>query len=297
MKFIDFTVYPISKHINNRLFFSHKGEDYSIREPESSPHANNKNACISEYIGSHIYNLAGVPACETVLGMYKGNLTAVRKEPLGGSIVTFTSMFDIDKHAASCEVNTVLSAIQEQTFVNREELTNRFWDMFIVDALIATAPRTLDDWGIVYDLQRNTAYISPVLNNNACLYPYVDSSSFSEVYNSRGQNLISKLYSVPESFYTTGGKPIDYLAHILSLTNSMCIDALMRIIPKLSMPDVEMMINSISCISESQKNFYLEILGHNYHMLNKCVYDAQEQNAQGTQNTNDNHTNKFNGGN
>ena len=50
-------------------------------------------------------------------------------------------MIDSERQGYGTELIDILQTIEEQTLINKEELSERFWDMFIVDALIGNWDR------------------------------------------------------------------------------------------------------------------------------------------------------------
>ena len=60
-------------------------------------------------------------------------------------------MIDSERQGYGTELIDILQTIEEQTLINKEELSERFWDMFIVDALIGNWHRHIGNWGFLYD--------------------------------------------------------------------------------------------------------------------------------------------------
>ena len=48
-------------------------------------------------------------------------------------------------------MSDILHTFEEQEAIDREVITERFWDMFIVDALIGNWDRHNGNWGFLYD--------------------------------------------------------------------------------------------------------------------------------------------------
>ena len=78
---IDFTELPTTKKAygganGGKIAVIYEGEQYMLKFP---PHPKrNKvmsytNSCISEYLGSHIFEIVGIPVQETLLGTYTVN--------------------------------------------------------------------------------------------------------------------------------------------------------------------------------------------------------------------------------
>lgn len=50
-------------------------------------------------------------------------------------------------------------------------LTQHFWDMFIVDALIGNWDRYNGNWGFLYNPVTDEVEIAPVFDCGSCLFP------------------------------------------------------------------------------------------------------------------------------
>ena len=81
MKLMDFTSLPIRKKSygganGNKISVVINDELYMLKLPSHAPKNPNlsyANSCVSEYLGSHIFNMLGVVAQETVLGIFNYN--------------------------------------------------------------------------------------------------------------------------------------------------------------------------------------------------------------------------------
>lgn len=130
------------------------------------------NSTISEYIGSNIYKIIGIPVQETILGKYKVNgkekiVVACKNFTTPGTIIQdFASlkntMINSNENGYGTELNTILETIDIQRAVDQLELKNRFWNMFIVDALIGNMDRHNGNWGFLYNTLTDDVTIAPV---------------------------------------------------------------------------------------------------------------------------------------
>ena len=60
-------------------------------------------------------------------------------------------IIDSERNGYGTELADILSTIDEQTAMDSETLKTRFWDMFIVDALIGNWDRHNGNWGFLYN--------------------------------------------------------------------------------------------------------------------------------------------------
>lgn len=137
---------------------------------------------LSEYLGSRIYAALGLPVHETVLGRVgpklvvacgdfsaAGNLVefslvknSVAEETIGGSY---------GSSARGERLSDVLTVIaQAEAFAGmREQVERRFWDMFVVDALILNGDRNNGNWGLLVQ-PYGIAGLAPVYDNGNAFF-------------------------------------------------------------------------------------------------------------------------------
>ena len=81
--YIDFTNYPLSDVYyggsEKKLGIIINGEKYMLKFQKSTPFGKRNNH-ISEYIGSHIFELLGIKTHKTILGTYKGEEVVACKD-------------------------------------------------------------------------------------------------------------------------------------------------------------------------------------------------------------------------
>lgn len=78
---------------------------------------------------------------------------------------------------------------------NVEETIDRFWDMFIVDALIGNFDRHGGNWGFIK--KDNQYRIAPVYDNGSSLYPKLNTDEKLEAVLSSGKKLTNGSISSP----------------------------------------------------------------------------------------------------
>lgn len=235
---------------------------------------------VSEYLGSHIFQSVGIPVQETFLGTYDGKNVVVMKNFLGpeDALVAFNgvgeSSLERDKELYQYtyeDINAMLTENMKST--NVAETMERFWDMFIVDALIGNFDRHGGNWGFI---KRNNQYrIAPVYDNGSSLYPKLNTDEkIAEVLASQ-EEIDKRIYQFPTSHIKVQNKKSAYFEVISSLRFEACNEALKRIVPRIDLERINGMIDEIEEISELRKRFYKtmlqqryeKILMHSYRML------------------------------
>lgn len=139
---------------------------------------------LSEYIGSHIYDILGYDVHETILGYRNDKLVVACKDFCEHSGIRLMEMRTI-KNGANKELESLLEQqIPHSTtgdIVNLNEqllhlqhnptlqkvngVSKRFWDMIIIDILIDNNDRNNGNWGILVDETTNSYRLAPIYDN------------------------------------------------------------------------------------------------------------------------------------
>lgn len=274
---IDFTTMPRKNKAyaganGGKIAIVYQGAQYMLKFPSVATRnqaLSYTNSCISEYIGCQIFHLLGIPVQETLLGVYlvkgKEKIVVACKDFTSYGVVLqdFVSlknqMIDSERNGYGTELWEILSTLETQTVVDPVELERRFWDMFIVDALIGNWDRHNGNWGFLYDTQTDQVELAPVYDCGSCLYPQDDEELIRGILHQPSE-LNHRVFEVPTSAIMEHGKRINYYRMISSLQYPGCNEALVRIVPRISMEQIAAMITAIPCITPLQKEFYLTML-------------------------------------
>ena len=274
---IDFTNCPVRNKTyaganGSKISVIYEGQQYMLKFPP--PPTKNKdmsysNSCFSEYLGCQIYESIGIPVQKTMLGTYtvKGKEKIVVAcgdftEP-GVTLQDFASLknqiIDSERSGYGTELFDILHTFEEQNAVDRMAVTERFWDMFIVDALIGNWDRHNGNWGFLYNTATDEIAIAPVYDCGSCLYPQADEAIMRDTIDKQPERDL-RTFSIPLSSIKVNGKKINYFDFISSLENADCSKALKRILPKINMDAIFRIVDETPFISDLQKQFYKTML-------------------------------------
>ena len=256
----------------NKISVIYEGEQYMLKFPAQArlnKDMSYSNSCFSEYLGCQIYESIGIPVQKTILGTYmvKGKKKIVVAcgdftRP-GITLQDFASlknqMIDSERNGYGTELSDILHTFEEQTAVDSVILAERFWDMFIVDALIGNWDRHNGNWGFLYDSVSDEMTLAPVYDCGSSLYPQADETIMKAVLEDEGERN-HRIYNIPTSAIMRDGKKIRYFDFISSLENEGCNRALIRILPKIDMERIRVIIRETPFMSELQKQFYETML-------------------------------------
>lgn len=250
----------------------YNGEQYMLKFPPF-PTINKEmsytNSCISEYIGCKVFESVGIPVQETVIGTY----TSKGKEKVVVACKDFTSqgitlqdfaslknrIIDSERNGYGTELADILSTIDEQTAMDSETLKTRFWDMFIVDALIGNWDRHNGNWGFLYNNATDQVTLAPVFDCGSSLYPQADEDLMKKILSDKNE-LNHRIFDIPLSAITYNGKKINYFKFLSEGKFPDCNKALKRIASRIDIKKIYEIIDNTPTITELQKEFYKTML-------------------------------------
>lgn len=234
---------------------------------------------ISEFIGSHIFAMLGIETQETGLGLYRGENVVVIRDFLeeGEVFVPFNGVGDSsleqDKEKYQYTYEDIMDMLRENMkLTNVEQTVDLFWDMFIVDALIANFDRHGSNWGFIK--KDNEYRISPIFDNGSSLFPQLNTDEKIEAVMGDRSEIDRRIYQFPTSQVKYKGKKSSYYGIIAGLEFEECNRALVRITERVDLHKINQLIDSVEGISEIRRNFYKMILQQRYE---KILLEPYEQ--------------------
>lgn len=253
------------------------GEDYMIKFQKQTAFGKRNNH-ISEFLGSHIFEICGLEAHKTYLGYRAGEEVVACKDfnIQGRQFVPFNdvgeSTLDQDKEAYQYDYEDIMQMLRDNSkLTNVQETISMFWRIYIIDALLGNFDRHGANWGFIKENNRYT--LAPVFDNGSCLFPNLaDEAEMKEIMESE-EETDKRIYRFPTSQVKLNGKKSSYFEVIHSLQFEECNDALRYIMSQLDMTEVEKLIEETPLISEIQKAFYKHILMARYNKILLSSYE------------------------
>ena len=200
---VDFTNMPMRNKTyaganGSKISVLYEGEQYMLKFPPI-PSINKEmsysNSCICEYIGCHVFEIVGLTVQKTLLGTYSKNgkekIVVACKDftSVGTVLQDFASLkntiIDSERNGYGTELNDIIDTIEKQTAIDSKLLKERFWDMFIVDAIIGNWDRHNGNWGFLYNVETDQMDVAPIYDCGSSLYPQADDSMMSAVLNDK----------------------------------------------------------------------------------------------------------------
>lgn len=227
------------------------------------------NSCISEYIGCKIFDSVGIPVQETVIGTYTSNgrekIVVACKDftSPGITLQDFVSLknriIDSERNGYGTELNDILSTIDEQTSMDSDAIKTRFWDMFIVDALIGNWDRHNGNWGFLYNNSTDEVVLAPVFDCGSSIYPQADDELMTIILNNKNE-FNHRVFDIPMSAITYNGKKINYFNFLSEGKFEDCNTALKRILSRIDMKKIYEIIDNTPTVTDIQNEFYKTML-------------------------------------
>ncbi len=256
----------------NKISIIYNEEQYMLKfpaVPKKNKDMSYSNGCFSEYLGCQIYESIGIPVQKTLLGTFRVRgkekiVVACRDFTKPGVVLQdFASlknqMIDSERNGYGTELSDILYTFSEQTAVDEAALSQRFWDMFIVDTLIGNWDRHNGNWGFLYNTMTDEMELAPVYDCGSSLYPQADDKIMTSVLTNEKERDF-RIFEIPTSAVMINGKKIKYFDFISSLQNEDCNLALKRIVPQIDMAKIEKIIDGTPFLSDLQRQFYMTML-------------------------------------
>ncbi len=226
------------------------GEYWIVKYPKSTKGmegdlASYSTAPLSEYIGSHIYQMLGFEAHDTILGVRNGKLVVACKDfcKTEGSLREIRTIKNVYNEKLSELLEKSFSSTASSHLVDMDELLlvmqnnpilqelsgieERFWDLFIVDIHINNNDRNNGNWGVIYE---NEQYrLAPVYDNGAAFSNKLPEEKIQALINDDTKIKNSVLNTV--TVYSKDGKKIN-ARDIERLQYVRPVAALIRTVPK-----------------------------------------------------------------
>ena len=268
----------------NKISVRYNGSIYMLKFPSGGRENKDMhytNWCISEYLGCHIFELAGIPVQETLLGTFfdgkKEKLVVACKDMTSVGIVLqdFASIKNqsvtSERNGYGTELQDILYTFDDQMAVDPEGLRKFFWDMFVVDALIGNWDRHNGNWGFLYNQLTDEMMIAPVYDCGSSLYPQADEEIMRLVLSDAGERG-TRIYNRPISAIKVNDKKINYYDYISGMENEDLNKALLRVMPRINENAIISLVDDTPTLSDLQRDFYKTMLLERKHIILDKAY-------------------------
>lgn len=253
------------------------GFEYMIKFQKQTNFGVKRFNHVSEYIGSHVFNMLGFNAQETYLGLYNGEQVVTCKNFItkGYQFVSFNdiseSTLEQNKEAYQYSYQDIMQMLADNVkLTDVKETIDMFWNIYVVDALLGNFDRHGGNWGF---LKKNNRYtLAPVFDNGSCLFPQLtDDDTMNKIMDSE-ELTNDRIYKFPTSQVQLNGKKSSYYEVIDSLLFKECNEAVVRVCHKYSQQKIDNLINSTLFLTDAHKEFYKYIIKQRYEKMLLSAY-------------------------
>lgn len=268
-----------------KIAVEYAGEQYMLKFPPSAKEKptglSYTNSCFSEHIASSIFNMLGVSAQKTLLGIYRINdkekiVCACKDFTVDGKVLydfcsIKNSVIDSEHNGSGTELPDILETIEKQQFVNPAALLQHFWNVFIIDALLGNFDRHNGNWGFIVDPDSQSTELAPIYDCGSCLLPQADEKVMRNVLENESE-LNARIYQFPTSAIRLNERKINYYDFLMAAEYKECNEALLRIISQISLDKICDFVDDVPYISELQKDFYRTYINARYEKMIKPAF-------------------------
>ncbi len=303
MDFIDFNEMSendrtYSGNAGEKLGIVFRGENWILKFPKSTKAFRNveisyTTSPLSEYIGSHIYEILDIPVHETVMGTKDEKVVVACKDFLkDGDILQefrelknmyqkeLTDILADERSSGSgdgADLTVVLAVLEKNRILKKvPEAKQRFWDMFVVDALIGNNDRNNGNWGVIKDLSGQFK-MAPVYDNGNCFSNKATDEQIIKRMN-EPENMRNSAYISVRSAYEENGRGVNPFRYMAETDNIECLQTMERIYLKFDIEKIRQMLDDIPSVcngylilSSPYKDYISQILDIRKKHLEKCL--------------------------
>lgn len=260
-------------------------EEHAKKTDLSTSHENN---AISEYLSSHISQSIGLPTQDTVLGIYKNNEICVGckdfRTPYDENIDFDNFMHVIyDKSDAKKipKIFQIYEVIGNEAFPEylRSDAIERYWDTFVVDALVGNFDRHTGNWGLLLNAINGDYSLAPIYDYGSTLFPIISDEGIKDIISDKFEMAQRCLLFPSATLYITAEKTgkVGYYDMLSSNFDENCTKSLLKIFPQINLTKINEIIDETPLISNIRKAFYKNIINARYHIVLERAYDLCTQ--------------------
>lgn len=258
-----------------------EGKKYLFKLPDPIREKNNDlsymNNQFSEYIGSHIFNLLGIKAQDTILG--EKNIDGINKILVGCEVFTTNKKgvgefsdflnsvdFDAKNGYKNQSIETFELIVSEKGF-DTSKFIEQFNDMIVVDCLLVNQDRHFHNIG--FETINDVFVPTKIYDCGSCLCALKSDEALEKLL--KDDSLFkSDVYNIsPPYFYK--GQRLKYHELFNEPSNNLK-QAINKIYPKIDINSINKLIDDTPYISDIRKTFYKKAILFNYENIIKKSY-------------------------
>ena len=228
------------------------------------------NSPVCEYLGSHIFNICGVPTHNTTLAIRDSKVVVLCEDFVYDNLtlyefskikISFEPAFynkdgeETDGMGSSLsEALLVLS--QHPLFNKVPKASFQFWRMFIIDAIIGNLDRNNGNWGVIVNKETGDVSFAPIYDNGNCLNDKWDDDKMKKFLEDKFL-FLNEAYKGKTCYFTSDdGKKINPFQLIASGIYYECTVALKEVLDVFDLEKVKTLIDDLELLNDTQRVYY-----------------------------------------
>lgn len=204
----------------------YENSPWIVKYPKSGKFMHTQNISyvsspLSEYIGSHVFELLNIPVQETKLGnrhhkvvvgckdfRQKGQLLSEIKQIKNGANAELSDRLEQELHHSftgeRVNLNELILHLEHNPILKRvPDVTKRFWNTALVDALIDNSDRNNGNWGLLQIEDTDQYQLAPVYDNGKA---FSSKASDEQIKSYLGQPDLAERLTSGRTAYDWNGK-------------------------------------------------------------------------------------------
>lgn len=240
---------------------------------------------LSEYLGSHIFDILGYTVHDTRLGIKDHKLVVACKDFTDEytKLIEYKELKNYYNSMIEEELDQTVSFTEDHgsnlegilihikhnpIFKKLDGLSERFWETSVVDILINNNDRNSGNWGVLLDRKNGEYSIAPIFDNGGSFYNKKSSAAFAKYL--QNNMLLKQTSEALQTAYKMNGHVLS-IDKFLKLKNQDLETAILKVVPKMKLKfyEIKSFLNLIperiydgkeyiSIMDSNTKEFYLK---------------------------------------
>ena len=257
---------------NDEVYLLKFSKKHSKQTDISTSYVNN---AISEYISSHIAQSTGLLVHETVLGTFEDEIVVGCKDFRNRNDSTniefseyVRAKYDSSEIKRFIMLNQIYDTLQDPKNEIPKTLqkasVERYWDTFVIDALVGNFNRNTDNWGFIFE--NNQLKLAPIYGFGSSLFPEISDDGAELLLNNKTE-MAKKCLVFPSPSLSIANGKVGYYDMMSSNYDSNCTKAVLRMTPRINIEKINDIVDNTPFISDIRKAFYKDILSLRNEMI------------------------------
>jgi len=249
---------------------------------------------LSEYIGSHIYEILGYDVHKTILGICndgkRNKVVCACKDFINDDknelLIPYTALRNDtnplimnrndDSFASASNINEIEFQLRHNTILSKiSNAKNRFWDVVLIDMLINNNDRNEDNWGIIKYKMEDSYKLSPIYDCGNSFYGKTSDERIADIM-ADAEKLMSSSLNGITAYEDDNEKRISNLDIIkyVKKNNPESINRVLKLFDKnltlikAFINEIPTVYNDLNIMSGIRKEYYIKTLEIRLNKLN-----------------------------